>query len=277
MNKYYKDAKQHYELTKPIRGRSDDVRPAGKRRRDWERIVKLGDEKYAYRLYNTDCVIYEPNRITIACDKWASPLTAQFIRYYSPFVCVKAKNNLWINASNTGFVGFYPIYKQMFIDVDSEGQLHPRIEPVPVRTVNRKRANELRGRLREFIKYGTTMLKLSDGWITDQFRKEIMTDKFKDFMHRSRNAFPISVKDLANFTTDDPCAPAYMLMMLNNARSYDSRRGTTDTYKLDYRYKPEAFKKAVYKFHDANQPEVYEIINRMPDGEMFDNIVPWNP
>jgi len=275
MSRYYEDIKRQYENTKPIRGRSEDIRPAGKRRRDWERVTNPAADTYAFRLYNTDCVIYEPNRITLTHGNWATTSTAKFITTYSPFACIKARNNLWVNTSSTEFVGWYPIYKQMFIDIDSDGRLKPQIKPVPVRRVNRKRANELRGRLREFIKYGMTMLKLSDGWITHQFRVDVMSGaRYNDFMHRTRQSMiPVSIEDMVNFNADDEAAPAFMLMMLNNVRSYDSRRSTMDIYKLDYRYKPEAFKQAVYKFHDANQPEVYEIVERMPNGEMFDNIV----
>jgi len=275
MSRYYEDIKRQYENTKPIRGRSEDIRPAGKRRRDWERVTNPAADTYAFRLYNTDCVIHEPNRITLTHGNWATTSTAKFITTYSPFACIKARNNLWVNTSSTEFVGWYPIYKQMFIDIDSDGRLKPQIKPVPVRRVNRKRANELRGRLREFIKYGMTMLKLSDGWITHQFRVDVMSGaRYNDFMHRTRQSMiPVSIEDMVNFNADDEAAPAFMLMMLNNVRSYDSRRSTMDIYKLDYRYKPEAFKQAVYKFHDANQPEVYEIVERMPNGEMFDNIV----
>jgi hypothetical protein len=53
--KFYREAKQRYEEIKPIRGRSEDVRPLGKRRRDWECIVKVSDTAYAIKLLQHKC------------------------------------------------------------------------------------------------------------------------------------------------------------------------------------------------------------------------------
>lgn len=41
MNSSYKFYEEKYNKTKPIRGRSTDVRPIGERRRDWETIISL--------------------------------------------------------------------------------------------------------------------------------------------------------------------------------------------------------------------------------------------
>ena len=43
LNHNYENFKRKYENTKPIRGRSVDVRPIGARRRDWEQVVRVVD------------------------------------------------------------------------------------------------------------------------------------------------------------------------------------------------------------------------------------------
>lgn len=274
MSRYYEHAKQHYENTKPIRGRKEEVRPAGKRRYDWEQIVKLGEEAYAYRLYGSDCAIYEPNRITLSCGKWMTPLTAKFITTYTPFVCIKARNNLWVSTGQDGNVGWYPIYKQMFIDIDSDGRFKPQINPVPVRGVDRVKAKELRARIEPFIKYGTAMLKLSDGWVTHKFRAEVREAILNsDWVRVLREN--MTLNDLID--TPDNLLPYYFVQMTHNMQSREIRQvNSSDWRDRDTRYDPKSFRKAAYDFHDRQDNNVYRIEPRMPDGNLFDNIVPWN-
>jgi hypothetical protein len=274
MNRYYEDAKHHYENTKPIRGRNEDIRPAGKRRYDWEKITNPAPEAYAYKLYDTDCITYEPSRITLACGHWMSPLTAKFITKYSPFPCIKARNNLWVNTGHNGNVGWYPIYKQLFIDIDADGQFKPQINPVPVRSVNRTKAKELRARIEPFIKYGTAILKLSDGWVTHKFRTEVRESILNsDWVRILREQ--MTLNDLID--TPEDLLPYYFVQLTHHMQSIEDKRVSDDWRERDRRYDPKAFRRAAHHFHDLHDSNVYKVEHRMPDGNLFDNIVPWNP
>lgn len=44
----FADVARCYDSIKPIRGRATDIRPLGNRRKDWERIIKISDTKYAF-------------------------------------------------------------------------------------------------------------------------------------------------------------------------------------------------------------------------------------
>lgn len=84
----YEAAKQKYESTKPIRGRSDDTRPLGKRRTTWMQITKGmedGVEYYAAKLYNTECVKWYANgNMEISVGGWATYTTRDFIAFVLP-------------------------------------------------------------------------------------------------------------------------------------------------------------------------------------------------
>jgi hypothetical protein len=279
MNPHYQAVKKHYENTKPIRGRAVDVRPADKRRRDWEKVTNPAPDTYAFRLYNTDCVIHEPNRMTFACGDWVTTSTSRFISRFSPHIsCGKARNALWLYLHEAHGVkrdGWYPIYKQMFIDYDENDRAIARIEPVPVKCVNRKRAKELRSRVTAFVEYGMTVLKLSDGWITYAFREEAYTHARRMLGDRAANLIqtPLAVQDMAEAV--DELLPYYMLKVLYRCNNVGGRVSGNNGER-DHKFDPEAFKRAAYRMHDDQEPEVYHIDMRMPDGKLFDNIVQTN-
>lgn len=178
MRNYYQDFKNLHDSIKPIRGRAEEVRPIGQRRRGWERIEMDGDV-VACRLYDTQVVRYYPDgRIGVRCAGWQSPLTAEFIHTHSPWQCFKRNNKLWVMVPNGE-------RKYMHYPIPSEGELQFRIEGshwVPVgdvviekKVVNRERAKAARAPYKPFLEWAKTFLKMSDGWIMHATRKEVMT------------------------------------------------------------------------------------------------------
>lgn len=178
MRNYYQDFKNLHDSIKPIRGRAEEVRPIGQRRRGWERIEMDGDV-VACRLYNTQVVLYYPDgRIGVRCAGWQSPLTAEFIHIHSPWQCFKRNNKLWVIVPNGE-------QKYMHYPIPSEGELQFRIEGshwAPVgdvviekQVVNRERAKAARAPYKPFLDWAKTFLKMSDGWIMHATRKEVMT------------------------------------------------------------------------------------------------------
>lgn len=175
---YYKD---RYETIKPIRGRAEDVRPIGKRNRDWELVVKEERDDgtwYGAYLYRTKVVMYGPNGdLELNVDTWATPKTADFIQSHSPFRARKIHNNIWVNVRGVGEVPVLTNKITKFKLVDGAWQ---PTEPVKLKqkVVDRKASNAVRAKVKGFIDYATTMLKLSDGWlradtIAEYCRREI--------------------------------------------------------------------------------------------------------
>ena len=163
----YRQAKQRYEEVKPIRGRSGDVRPLGKRRRDWERIVKVSESAYAIRFYSTNVVTYyEDGAIELRTGGWPSVSTSEMIAYHSPFQSVKRNGQVW--------VWHWDKYKYVLPARTGEGLRMVQVDGVyqpetpqvlKQRVVDRTNIKELREKISPFIKFTKTILALSDGWI----------------------------------------------------------------------------------------------------------------
>jgi hypothetical protein len=162
---YYQN---RYNNTKPIRGRAEDVRPIGKRNRDWELIVKEvreDGEWFGAQLYDTKVAMYGPNgKAELRIDRWATPKTADFLSSHSPFCAVKRRNNIWVSVQGVGAV---PILKDQVAKFQFQDGKYVPAEPIKLKqkVIDRKASAEIRKRIKGFIDYATTMLKLSDGWV----------------------------------------------------------------------------------------------------------------
>lgn len=96
----YEAALKHYEKITPIRGRSDDCRPLGDRKKTHQRICKLFNGDISCRLYITDCVIYHTDgSMTIDFGGWLTASTAKFIHALHPDIGATANGNtgyVWV-------------------------------------------------------------------------------------------------------------------------------------------------------------------------------------
>lgn len=165
-----------YHNTLPIRGRAVECRPIGERRRDWEQIVKtltpLG-EGYSARLYDTDCVTVAPNGdMYVQIDRWATPITAQWIQRYTGLACYKKYNELWIHVDGRTI----PISKgdklhlkfkgNDVVNVNNSEKYSCDKEIVrEQRVIDRAKSKEARAKVKPFKEYAQVMMRLFDGVI----------------------------------------------------------------------------------------------------------------
>lgn len=188
MNSSYKFYEEKYNNTKPIRGRSVEVRPIGQRRRDWETIISKdvdGGKSYIAKLYNTECVEYFPNGdIVIRCGQWATPTTAEFIHEHSPFTCFKRYKKLWIQNRDD----LLPVNGELRLKYLGEDKGWAPAEEIVIQqqVVDRDLAKEARAPLMPFLKFGEAFLKMSDGWI----------------MHDTRIEAGVKINDWGNYNHD---------------------------------------------------------------------------
>lgn len=170
---------QKWKTTKPIRGRSGDVRPIGKRTRDWETIVRIerdGVTSYGAKLHDTVCVEYLPNgNVIVRHGGLRTPSTAEFIGDFSQFGCWKQNNNLWIeNRSSTSGIK-YPVDKDGIEFRQEGGKLVPVKEvTIKKKVVDRAKAREARVPFQPFLDYAKAFLVMSDGWIMHETRKQVI-------------------------------------------------------------------------------------------------------
>lgn len=172
MNSSYKFYEIKYNNTKPIRGRSVEVRPIGQRRRDWETIISKdveGGKSYTAKLYGTDCVEYFPNGdIVLRAGSWATPTTAEFIHEHSPFICFKRYKKLWIKNQDE----LLPINGELHLKYLGEDKGWEPAEEVVIKqqVVDKQLAKTAREPLMPFLKFGEAFLKMSDGWLMHETR-----------------------------------------------------------------------------------------------------------
>lgn len=167
MTTLYEWYKTKYEETKPIRGRAEDIRPIGQRRRDWERVVK--EERtdgvwYGAKLYQTEVVMYSPDgRMELRVNDWATPSTADFMTAHSPFRANKTRGNIWVRLGEQNV----PVAKSGVTKfrIDNDKWVLDQELKLKQKVVDRSKSKQVRERIRGFINYANTMLKLSDGWV----------------------------------------------------------------------------------------------------------------
>ena len=186
MTTSYEFYKHKWENTKPIRGRSKDVRPIDKYRRyrDWETIEKrlvrcdggVEQEVYACHLYDTDVVSYYPDgSIGLQIMTWATPSTADFMATHSPFYVCKKYNKIWVYPRGHGVDEAYPIPHEgeLRLVMGADGHYKPE-NPVKIEkvVVDRTKAKEAREKIKPFIDWARSFNKLTDGWVMHETREQ---------------------------------------------------------------------------------------------------------
>jgi hypothetical protein len=172
----YEHYKKMFNDTKPIRGRAEDVRPIGQRRRDWE-LIEMDGDVVACKLYNTQVVRYYPNgQVGLRCGGWPTPLTADFIHTHSPWRCIKRYRKLWVSVPDaSGEHRSYPIPNNgelVFERVGSHWQPTSEVK-IMKSVVDREKSKQAREPVKPFMKWAKSFLAMSDGWVMHETRKQV--------------------------------------------------------------------------------------------------------
>ena len=181
--------KDRYHATKPIRGRSTEVRPIAQRRRDWEQIVKRyiveegaldveGGEAYGAHLYQTDCVLYLANgAMHIKTDGYETPTTAEFINRYIPrdMRCYKKYNKVWVEYKGQSYV--LDSKKATVFNYSKLSDTYAVENPIQLtqKVIDRTKMKTARDKLKGFRDYAKVMLKLADGWLSNELVEQHAT------------------------------------------------------------------------------------------------------
>ena len=178
VNTLYTNLEHRFLTTEPIRGRTEEVRPIGQRRRTWERIVRGvetasrdGDVTYWYgaHLYQTTVIkAFENGEVELACNGWITPSTAEFMSVHLPlrWYVTKQAGNLWLNLRGSDKRQLIPKNKSVRVRFLTDGGWEPTTEMVLTqRVVDKVKMREARDLIRPFLDFTSTMLKLSDGWV----------------------------------------------------------------------------------------------------------------
>jgi hypothetical protein len=166
-------AKSKFESTKPIRGRSVELRPLGDERRyTWYEISKntianQGDntqyDTYACSVYDIDCVEFYPNGdVTLRTGRWGNNFTIgamiNFVLWHMGKVVSESGKWYFVNKRGESFR-----WEGWELRLKRDGEhLVPKDAPVQEykRVVSRKVMNALRKKYRPIIEYGRNMLAI---------------------------------------------------------------------------------------------------------------------
>lgn len=268
----YERAKEVYESIKPIRGRAGDIRPLGKRRRDFERVCKVGDN-YTYRLHNTDCVIFEPTRTIIQCGEWPSVMTAKFLDEYTPLYTCKRHNTVWVSSLMT-YGNVVPLVKPLVLERQSDGKYTYKPEPYLVRRVDRTAAKAARGVLAPFLQWMTMFLKMSDGVVThdiiNEARKTLSIPVLNGRLYGLPRDFVFRKLADTQWAINEEHFPVILACVMGAVRDLD-------TYPGGYRVPMEdvpLLKSALYRMHEKYSGlNIYRTEEVMPYSKTDPNIV----
>lgn len=175
----YREFKEKYENTKPIRGRSEDVRPLGKRSRTHE-VIRAntqpdGSVSYACRLYRTDCVEYFANGdVVLRTGGHVGPTTAAFLHRYSPYSVMRAYGHIWAMSGTLPTCHIVPSKGGLRVERPGSGPHKVHSLPMYRKVVNRTKAREARSPFMPFLSWAKSFLSMSDGWIMYETRREVM-------------------------------------------------------------------------------------------------------
>jgi hypothetical protein len=170
----FDEVKKHHDSVVPIRGRSKETKPLGKRRnychmtivRNTRSVLSEDEpvgkfmETYSYQLYSTNCIEWFPDgKVSVKSDGWNSPTTMQFMTFsLAKLGRIDSVRGKWYFVNKRGknfLVG-------NGITLVKEGDVYVA-EAVVVEKrykANRKALNALRKKYRSFIDYGKTTLSM---------------------------------------------------------------------------------------------------------------------
>jgi hypothetical protein len=279
MNISYNHYKSLYESVKPIRGRAEEVRPIGNRRRDWETIRMDGDVVECV-LYQTPVVRYYPDgSVGFRCGGWVTPSTAEFMHAHSPLMARKKSNRIWVRPNRESTE--YPLasHDEARFKLTTDNKWVPD-EPIVItkKVINRQQAKEAREPYQKFLNFVDAFMKLSDGWVTEDTRAAVGTLSTKNWgdrydfgvgevIYRRNPSSMRAVLDLIQESDEDDYLRA-MCALLQHINPKDQRYVRTDTDKdvpnisrriYDLQYDRKAVRAKLYRMVEACQDVFDEV------------------
>jgi hypothetical protein len=156
----YADAKYVHDTTKPIRGRSPEIRPLGERRDVDSYSVHMRGEDVEFTLYKTPVITYRPNGdVVVKTDGWSSISTHQFISQVLSVSCYGSRKNTVLHLRGQG-KHIIPKHKSITMNHVGGNWRITQSHAIFEYRMNRKAANAVRKKYADFLNYAKGMVKL---------------------------------------------------------------------------------------------------------------------
>jgi hypothetical protein len=253
----YAQAAKWEEAVTPIRGRTPECKPLGKRKNTHANIRKEED-KVICKLYHTDVLTYHKDgRIEVHMDGWASQTTMAFIESLLDVRLVRRHNRIWIRshtegASDLAWNAMHSTDVNLLTRrADGYVLLHTPVR-VYIHKVNRVVTNNVRKQYKAFKDYLVRTMRLRDAGFSGQ--------EFGDVFGWQRGAngelpkFPSNLSVYAHATTKDEVYVEFLAL----AKSDDS----ADHYKASLCL---AWSTASFRRDGAMIPRVQNMLKALDD------------
>ena len=223
----YESVKARYDIVKPIRGKPH-IRPLGDRRKHHETVELFNEQEqiYSYKLYDTHVLLFYPNGdIGVNVDHKAhhTQTTCKFVDDLAQGIlrAFRHNNRMWVALCGVSVIWDSGRQTPYCFPMPDQGEITFRqtedgwrpIAPVIAqnKVVNRQRAKEARDPYREFIKFGKTILTLSDGWIMPETMAQYQTyEMMPRYSGLPRAGFDhsrlwrVNMTDMLEYIQEDP-------------------------------------------------------------------------
>lgn len=175
----YKKYEDKYNKTMPIRGRAEECRPIGDRRKDNETLTLKhvdGHAVYSARLYDTDVIQFWPNGdVTLDIDAYTTASSVKFINKFSRFYACIRFGRMWVAVNES----WLPLIGAMHIKYDESKNSYDAVDKqITRKMVDRAKSKEARDSVKDFAKWGESFLKMSDGWLMHETVKQVLDKEY---------------------------------------------------------------------------------------------------
>ena len=163
----YAQAKSLFDSIKPLRGRAVEIRPLGNRRDADQYWVRMNGDEVEFILYKTPVMTYKPDGdIEITTDGWNTTSTHQFIARVLNVNCYGSRNKSILEVNSCKHV----ISDKLTLRLENGNWcISGNAQDLYDWRIDRKVANNVRGRYSEFYKYLKGFVNLRTHEITEKF------------------------------------------------------------------------------------------------------------
>lgn len=288
----FEQVQRKYEDTKPIRGRADEtIRPLSDRGAVdtysiRKKVSEAGKVRYECWMYRTPVITYYENNVVVFdMGGWPSASTRTFITEVTGFTCGCKDGSSYISLpiGNVVMPSSGPTAIQL---IDSKWELVASVNVYEVQ-LQRKEANAVRARYKEFSAYANNMLKLREEVLTyanirvikmdfAEFKehlkdmpgwelrwRDLETKKSSEYAELNKVFFGLINPDqpephkTSNFYT----AFLFLVASVHNVQQFGSM---ATRFNIQTKSITDALKEVIYKYHSD---EVFEKV-KLPIGKV---------
>jgi hypothetical protein len=151
-----------YNNTKPIRGK-DDIRPLERRSKQHLRVVKIDDDTYACRMYDTDVATYHRDgRVVMTLGGWNTMSTREFFGHCLPYNFIFVYSKQTISVTNwEAHCKDKPSHWHKLVDTITLNTVTREItgggQPTK-QVVNREKSKEARAKYKPFLDWAKSYM-----------------------------------------------------------------------------------------------------------------------